>query len=136
MVAGSLSARAVEAGATLTDQRQVVCNVLEKSADHPDAEQVFARAREHEPRISLATVYRTLKALSDLGLVATHDFGDGRTRFEIMDEDHHDHLICMRTGAVIEFHDPELEQLKKKIADRLGFELDRHSLELYGRPKS
>lgn len=126
--------RAADAGATITEQRKVVCEVLERAKDHPDAEQVFARARKVDNKISLATVYRSLKALVDLNLVITHDFGDGRTRYEVKYDDHHDHLICIESGDVLEFTDPELEKLKKRIAKRLGFSLESHSLELYGRP--
>ncbi|MEM6898557.1 MAG: transcriptional repressor [Pseudomonadota bacterium] len=134
MKTASLVQRAAIAGAKMTEQRKLVCRTLERCSDHPDAEQVFHRARKLEPKIALATVYRTLKALVDMGLVITHDFGDGRTRYEFKDEDHHDHLICTTSGKVIEFHDPELESLKKKIAKRLGYALESHSLELYGRP--
>lgn len=118
----------------MTEQRKLVCRILEGASDHPDAEQVFARARKKDPKISLATVYRGLKALADLGLVITHDFGDNRARYEVKHDDHHDHLICIESGAVLEFTDPELEKLKKRIAKRLGYRLESHSLELYGRP--
>lgn len=118
----------------MTEQRKLVCHALERSDDHPDAELIFQRARKKDPKIALATVYRALKALDDLGLIITHEFGDGRTRYEVKDDHHHDHLICTSSGKVIEFHDPELEKLKRKIAKRLGFALESHSLELYGRP--
>lgn len=136
MATYSLFKRAAEAGATITEQRKLVCKILERSNDHPDAEQVFARARKVDDKISLATVYRSLKALVDLGLVVTHDFGDSRTRYEVKEEGHHDHLVCMTSGKVIEFQDPELEKLKKRIAKRLGYNLESHRLELYGRPAS
>lgn len=134
MAESALSAKAGAAGAIVTEQRIIVCRVLERSQDHPDAELVFERARKIEPKISLATVYRTLKTLADLDLVITHDFGDSRTRYEVKNDDHHDHLICVESGRVLEFNDPELEKLKKKIAKRLGYSLEHHSLELYGRP--
>lgn len=124
------------AGGTVTPQRKLVCAILERSDDHPDAEEIFARARKTDKKISLATIYRVLKTLSDLGLIITHDFGDNRTRYEAKEEDHHDHLICTASGKVIEFRDPELEDLKKRIAARLGYALESHSLELYGRPAS
>lgn len=130
----SVFRRMAAAGAVASEQRRLVCDILERSNDHPDAEQVFHRARKIEPKISLATVYRTLKTLADLDLVITHDFGDNRTRYEVKNDDHHDHLICTDSGKVIEFQDPELEKLKKKIAKRLGYDLEHHSLELYGRP--
>ncbi|MEM1088555.1 MAG: transcriptional repressor [Pseudomonadota bacterium] len=131
-----LQDRAVALGVKLSPQRRLVCQILDRATDHPDAEQIFHRARKRDARISLATTYRALKALVDLGLVATHDFGDSRTRYEVKEDDHHDHLICTTSGKVIEFHDPELEALKKKIATRLGYALESHSLELYGRPAS
>ena len=134
MPSQDLLQRAAIAGATITEQRNIICRVLERAQDRPAAAQVFARDRKLDGKISLATVYRTLKSLVDLELVLTHDFGDGRTRFEVKDEDHHDHLICLDSGQVFEFHDPELEKLKKRIAKRMGFNLESHSLELYGRP--
>ncbi|MEM1088688.1 MAG: transcriptional repressor [Pseudomonadota bacterium] len=124
------------AGGTVTPQRRLVCDILERSDDHPDAEEIFARARTTDKKISLATVYRLLKTLGDLGLIVTHDFGDNRTRYEVKHADHHDHLVCISSGKVIEFHDPDLEKLKVKIAARLGYSLESHRLELYGRPAS
>ncbi|MEL6828091.1 MAG: Fur family transcriptional regulator [Pseudomonadota bacterium] len=118
----------------MSEQRRLVCAVLEKSIDHPDAELLCQRARETDPKISRATVYRTLKSLEEQSLVWRHDFGDSRSRFEIRNDDHHDHLIDLKTGKVIEFHDPELEKLKARIAKRLGYDLKSHSLELYGHP--
>lgn len=135
MARTKLHQRAGEAGATVTAQREIVCGVLERSKDHPDAELIFKRVRKVDAKVSLATVYRTLKTLTDLGLVLTHDFGDSRTRYEVKDDGHHDHLIDLKTGKVIEFHDPELEKLKRKIARRLGYDLESHSLELYGKPR-
>ena len=130
----SLQDRDVALGAKLSPQRRLICQILDRATDHPDAEQIFQRARKRDARISLATTYRALKALVDLGMVVTHDFGDSRTRYEVKEDDHHDHLICTTSGKVIEFQDPELEALKKKIAVRLGYALESHSLELYGRP--
>lgn len=132
MQTNRLFERATAAGATVTEQRRIVCTVLEESNDHPDAELIFRRVRMKDSKISLATVYRTLKTLTELELVKTHDFGDSRTRFEVKDVGHHDHLIDLSSGAVIEFCDPELEALKEKIAARLGYTLENHSLELYG----
>ena len=134
MAEQSLIKRVCAAGATMTEQRRLICQILERAKDHPDADQIFKRARNKDPKISLATVYRFLKALDALGLIITHDFGDGRARFEVKHEDHHDHLICTTSGKVIEFHDPELEALKQKIAARLGYDLEGHNLALYGRP--
>lgn len=132
MATKRLYERAAAAGATVTEQRQIICGVLEASKDHPDAELVHRRVRKLDSKISLATVYRTLKALVDLNLAITHDFGDNRTRYEVKTDGHHDHLIDIENGRVIEFHDPELELLKQKIASRLGYQLQSHSLELYG----
>lgn len=132
----TLSARAAAAGIRLSDQRKLVCAVLEKSKDHPDAELLVSRARQTDPKISRATVYRTLKSLEEKSLVWRHDFGDSRSRFETRNDDHHDHLIDLESGKVIEFHDPELEELKARIAKRLGYDLKRHSLELYGNPSN
>ncbi|MEM8774679.1 MAG: transcriptional repressor [Pseudomonadota bacterium] len=130
----SIAERLGAAGGMVTDQRRIVCAVLEKSKDHPDAELIFKRARKADSKIALATVYRSLKALVDLNLIVTHDFGDNRTRYEIKDDDHHDHLVCVSSGKVIEFHNPKLEKLKREIAARLGYSLESHRLELYGRP--
>ncbi|MEM0984841.1 MAG: transcriptional repressor [Pseudomonadota bacterium] len=128
--------RVASTGAKVTPQREVICAVLEKSRDHPDADQLWKRARRHDPQLSMASVYRTLSALDDIGLIQRHDFGDGRARYEVKRASHHDHLLDIRTGKVIEFQDPELEALKARIAERLGYNLEHHSLELYGFPKS
>lgn len=130
-----LSQRASTLGATMTDQRKIICSVLEVSDDHPDIEQLIGRVRCKNSKISLATVYRTIKALADLNLVRKHDFGDGRTRYEITSETHHDHLIDVESGHVIEFADPLLDKLKRKIADQYGYDLHGHRLELYGSPR-
>ena len=134
MLALSLLDRAGAAGAKITPQRKVICHALECSGDHPDVDQLLARARESDPGLSLASVYRTLRTLEDLGLVWKHDFGDGRARYEVRHDDHHDHLIDTISGQIVEFHDPELEALKKRIAARLGYRLEGHSLALFGRP--
>ena len=130
----SLINRAASEGAKVTAQREVICAVLDGSSDHPDVDQIWKRARKHDPKLSLASVYRTLKAPEDLDLIWRHDCGDSRARYEIKLARHHDHLIDMKTGKVIEFQDPELEALKARIAKRLGYSLEHHSLELYGRP--
>lgn len=117
----------------MTEQRRVIAQVLSESDDHPDAEELYGRAAAIDPKISLATVYRTLRLFSDAGIIETHDFRDGRARYEAADEDHHDHLIDVQTGDVIEFMDEEIEALQEKIAKRLGYELVDHRLELYGR---
>ncbi|WP_371396317.1 Fur family transcriptional regulator [Fretibacter rubidus] len=117
----------------MTDQRRVIAQVLSDADDHPDAEELYARASAIDPKISLATVYRTVRLFSDAGIIETHDFRDGRARYETADDDHHDHLIDVQTGDVIEFMDEEIEALQEKIAKRLGYELVDHRLELYGR---
>ena len=123
-----------EKGLRLTEQRRVIATVLDQARDHPDAEELYARASAKDAGISLATVYRTVKLFEDHGILEKRDFGDGRGRYEIADRAHHDHLIDMATGKVIEFVDPEIEALQDKIAKRLGYRLVGHRLELYGEP--
>lgn len=129
-----LHKRAAEAGAKMTPQRVLICNVLERSQDHPDIETVHRKARRKESRISISACYRTMKVLTRLGLVLRHDFGDGRGRYEVSEQEPHDHLIDLSTGDIIEFHDPELVALNTLIAKRLGYELRKHSLSLYAQP--
>ncbi|MEM8935997.1 MAG: transcriptional repressor [Pseudomonadota bacterium] len=119
----------------MTAQRTIICDVLEGSPDHPDVDQLLARTRARDPIVSLSSIYRTIRALEARGLVVRHDFGDKRSRYEVAGGDHHDHLIDVETGVVIEFHDAELEKLKRRIAKRLGYRLESHNLELYGRLK-
>lgn len=119
-------------GLRLTDQRRTIAGVLEVADDHPDVEALYARASAADPRISLATVYRTVKLFEEAGILDKHDFGDGRARYETSDRDHHDHLIDLQTGEVIEFIDAEIEALQDRIAEKLGYELRGHRLELYG----
>ncbi|MCC5986855.1 MAG: transcriptional repressor [Pararhodobacter sp.] len=125
-------ARCEARGIRLTEQRRVIANVLEAAEDHPDVEALHARASAVDPRISIATVYRTVRLFEEAGLLERHEFGDGRARYEDAERDHHDHLIDMATGEVIEFCDPEIEALKEAIARRLGYRLKGHRLELYG----
>ena len=127
--------RCEASGLRLTEQRRTIAAVLEDADDHPDVEELYARASAVDPRISLATVYRTVKLFEEAGILDKHEFGDGRARYEDADRDHHDHLIDISTGEVIEFVDPEIEALQEKIADRLGFRLKGHRLELYGTRK-
>ncbi len=126
--------KCAEHGLRMTDQRRVIAAVLSSADDHPDADTVYERAAQEDPRISLATVYRTLRLFSEIGIIETHDFGDGRSRYETADSDHHDHLIDLASGEVIEFVDEEIEELQRRIAKKLGYELVDHRLELYGRP--
>ncbi|MFA3917967.1 Fur family transcriptional regulator [Ruegeria hyattellae] len=121
-------------GLRLTGQRRVIAKVLEESADHPDVEELYARAIAIDPGISIATVYRTVKLFDEAGILDRLEFGDGRARYEDAERDHHDHLIDMNSGEVIEFVDPEIEALQEKIAAKLGYELRGHKLELYGVP--
>ncbi|MEP2784160.1 MAG: Fur family transcriptional regulator [Pseudoruegeria sp.] len=121
-------------GLRLTDQRRTIAAVLQDSADHPDVEELYARASGVDPKISLATVYRTVKLFEESGILAKHEFGDGRARYETADREHHDHLIDMNSGEVIEFVDPEIEALQERIAEKLGYQLKGHRLELYGVP--
>ena len=121
-----------ERGLKMTDQRRVIARVLSEASDHPDVEAVHRRATAIDANISIATVYRTVRLFEEAGILAKHDFGDGRARYEPAPEAHHDHLIDVETGRVIEFVDPELELLQKQIAERLGFRLVDHRMELYG----
>lgn len=121
-------------GLRMTDQRRVVARVIEAAVDHPDVEELYARAAREDPRISLATVYRTVKLLQEAGILDKLEFGDGRARYEDAERDHHDHLIDVNSGRVIEFVDPEIEALQERIAARLGYRLIGHRLELLGVP--
>lgn len=132
-MSNSIIAQCETKGLRLTEQRRVIARVLEDGTDHPDAEELYARAASLDAGISLATVYRTLKLFEDEGILAKREFGDGRARYEIADRAHHDHLIDMESGEVIEFVDAEIEALQEKIAKRLGYRLVGHRLELFGR---
>ena len=121
-----------ERGLKMTDQRRVIARVLSESSDHPDVEALHKRATSVDPNISIATVYRTVRLFEEAGILAKHDFGDGRARYEAVSETHHDHLIDVETGRVIEFTDDDLEALQKLIAERLGYRLVDHRMELYG----
>jgi Fur family ferric uptake transcriptional regulator len=124
----------VEKGMRMTDQRRVVARVLSSSQDHPDVEELYRRAHAIDPHISIATVYRTVRLFEEAGIIARHDFRDGRSRYEEAPDHHHDHLIDMKTGRVVEFMDDEIERLQALIAKRLGYKLVDHRLELYGVP--
>ena len=125
----------VERRLKMTGQRRVIARVLSDAADHPDAEELYRRASAIDPHISIATVYRTVKLFEDAGILERHDFRDGRSRYEEVQEAHHDHLIDVATGSVIEFRNEEIEKLQRRVAEELGFELVDHRLELYGVPK-
>src|SRR6201746_1842618 len=118
----------------MTDQRRVIARVLSDAADHPDAEELYRRASAIDPHISIAPVSRTVKLFEDAGILERHDFRDGRSRYEEVPESHHDHLIDVATGSVIEFRNEDIEKLQRRVAEELGFELIDHRLELYGVP--
>lgn len=124
----------VERGMRMTEQRRVIARVLDQSADHPDVEELYRRAVEVDPNISISTVYRTVKMFEDSGIIERHDFRDGRSRYETVPDEHHDHLIDLKSGSVIEFQSAEIEALQEKIAREHGFKLVDHRLELYGIP--
>ena len=128
-----IEAICAERGLRITEQRRVIARVLSDADDHPDVEELYRRASTIDSGISIATVYRTVRLFEEAGILERHDFRDGRSRYEPTPEEHHDHLIDVETGHVIEFHDDALEELQRAIAERLGFELVDHRLELYGR---
>ncbi len=124
----------VEHGMKMTDQRRIIARVLSVAEDHPDVEEVYRRASDKDSNISIATVYRTMKLFEDAGIVERHDFGDGRSRYEEASDDHHDHIINVKSGKVIEFHNEEIEALQEKIVAEHGLKLVDHRLELYAVP--
>ena len=124
----------VEKGMRMTEQRRVIARVVSTSQDHPDVEELHRRAAAVDPHISIATVYRTVRLFEEAGILERHDFRDGRSRYEEVPETHHDHLIDMKSGKVIEFVEPEIERLQHEIARKLGYKLVDHRLELYGVP--
>lgn len=125
----------LEKGLKITEQRRIIARVVSESLDHPDVDKIYKKASAIDENISIATVYRTMKLFEESGVVEKHDFGIGRARYEVSDEgSHHDHLIDIVTGEVLEFYNKELEAMKKKVAQELGYELIDHRLELYARP--
>jgi Fur family ferric uptake transcriptional regulator len=124
----------IEKGMRMTEQRRVIARVLSDAHDHPDVEELHRRAHAVDPHISIATVYRTVRLLEESGIITRHDFRDGRSRYEEQTESHHDHLIDLKTGNVVEFVDREIEELQEAIAKRLGYRLVEHRLELYAVP--
>jgi Fur family transcriptional regulator, ferric uptake regulator len=123
-----------EKGMKMTGQRRIIARVLSEATDHPDVEEVYRRATEIDPRISIATVYRTVRLFEEASILERHDFGDGRARYEEATEDHHDHLIDIQSGKVIEFRSAEIEALQRAIAEQHGYRLVGHRLELFGVP--
>jgi len=124
--------RCIDKGMKMTGQRRVIAQVLSEAQDHPDVEEVYRRATSIDPRISIATVYRTVRLFEENDILERHDFRDGRARYEEVSDDHHDHLIDLETGRVIEFRNTDIERLQEEIARTLGYELKGHRLELYG----
>ncbi len=121
-------------GMRMTDQRRVIARVIEDSSDHPDVEELYRRSSSIDPNISISTVYRTVRLFEDLDIIEKHEFRDGKARYEAIPDEHHDHLIDLRSGQVIEFSNPRIEALQEEIARELGFELVDHRLELYAVP--
>ncbi len=134
----SIEKRCLEKGVKLTEQRKVIARVISESkqtygeSDHPDVDELYTRVSKIDPKISIATVYRTVKLFEEASILTKHDFKGGKARYEEMRESHHDHLIDVKTGEIIEFVDNEIEKLQKKVADKYGYELVDHKLELYG----
>lgn len=131
----SLEEKCLENGLKMTGQRRVIAQVLSQSDDHPDVEELYRRASAVDANISIATVYRTVRLFEEAGIIERHDFGDGRSRYEEVTDEHHDHLIDLRSGKVIEFTNEQIEILQRTIADELGYTLVDHRLELYCLPK-
>ena len=132
--ATNIEAQCVAKGMRMTEQRRIIARVLAQSADHPDVEELYRRCADIDHHISISTVYRTVKLFEDAGIIERHDFREGRARYEQIRETHHDHLVNLRTGEVIEFQSEEIEQLQREIARRLGYRLVDHRLELYAVP--
>ena len=122
-------------GVKLTDQRRIIAKVMSEANDHPDVDELYSRVSKIDSKISIATVYRTVKLFEELGIVTKHDFKGGKARYEQLMENHHDHLIDIKTGEIIEFIDDEIEKLQKKVAEKYGYDLIDHKLELYGTKK-
>jgi Fur family ferric uptake transcriptional regulator len=130
----TLEEACVQKGMRMTEQRRVIAQIIEAASDHPDVEELYRRASAIDDRISLSTVYRTVNLFEEAGLITKHDFKDGRARFELIPDEHHDHLIDVRSGTVIEFRNEEIEAIQEVIAKRLGYRLVDHRLELYAVP--
>ncbi len=123
-------------GVKLTDQRKIIAKIMSNSQDHPDVDELYKRASKIDSKISIATVYRTVKLFEEAGIVAKHEFKGGKARYEELNESHHDHLIDIKTGEIIEFVDEDIEKLQKKVAEKYGYKLVDHKLELYGIKKN
>ena len=132
----SIEQKCIAKGVKLTDQRKIIAKIMSDSNDHPDVDELYKRASKIDSKISIATVYRTVKLFEELGIVAKHDFKGGKARYEELNEGHHDHLVDIKTGEIIEFVDEEIEKLQQKVADKYGYKLVDHKLELYGIKKN
>ena len=128
----SIEQKCIDKGVKLTDQRKIIAKVMTESDDHPDVDELYKRVSKIDLKISIATVYRTVKLFEEAGILTKHEFKGGKARYEELNESHHDHLIDVKTGEIIEFVDDEIEKLQKKVADKYGYELVDHKLELYG----
>ena len=128
----TIEQKCIAKGVKLTDQRKIIAQTMSNSQDHPDVDELYKRASKVDSKISIATVYRTVKLFEEAGIVAKHDFKGGKARYEELSESHHDHLIDIKTGEIIEFVDEEIEKLQNKVAEKYGYELVDHKLELYG----
>jgi len=128
----TIEQKCIAKGVKLTDQRKTIAKIMSDSQDHPDVDELYKRASKIDLKISIATVYRTVKLFEEAGIVAKHDFKGGKARYEELNEGHHDHLIDIKTGEIIEFVDEEIEKLQQKVADKYGYKLIDHKLELYG----
>ena len=132
----SIEKKCIEKGVKLTDQRKVIAKVMSDSNDHPNVDELYKRVKIVDPKISIATVYRTVKLFEESGILAKHDFKGGKARYEQLSESHHDHLIDVKSGEIIEFVNEDIEVLQKKVAEKYGYELVDHKLELYGVKKN
>ena len=124
--------KCISKGVKLTDQRKIIAQVMSQAQDHPDVDELYKRVTKLDSKISIATVYRTVKLFEEVGILAKHDFKGGKARYEELSEGHHDHLIDIKTGEIIEFVDEDIERLQKKVAEKYGYDLVDHKLELYG----
>ena len=132
----TIEQKCIAKGVKLTDQRRIIAKVMTESQDHPDVDELYNRVSKIDSKISIATVYRTVKLFEEAGIVAKHDFKGGKARYEQLNESHHDHLIDIKTGEIIEFVDDEIEKLQQKVAEKYGYKLVDHKLELYGIKKN
>ena len=136
MMTETIEQKCIAKGVKLTDQRRIIAKVMSESQDHPDVDELYNRVSKIDSKISIATVYRTVKLFEEAGIVAKHDFKGGKARYEQLNKSHHDHLIDIKTGEIIEFVDDEIEKLQQKVAEKYGYKLVDHKLELYGIKKN